>query len=113
MLLRRPVFNVPVLKNAWHVKNVPHNVTHRPLETRTLPTANPTMNANAATARSIFLDAVENHAANDWDAYLNDACAGNAELRCRVADLLSAHAEGNRLLDAPCSAILSTSDVSI
>jgi WD40 repeat protein len=59
------------------------------------------MNADARKVRSIFLDAVENLAPEQWSAYLDAACAGNEELRRRVEVLLRAHGQPNSLLDLP------------
>src|SRR6266704_57759 len=59
------------------------------------------MNADAQTVRSLFLAAVENHAPGQWAAYLDEACAGDLELRGRVEVLLRAHQQSNSLLDAP------------
>ncbi len=58
------------------------------------------MNANPNHARAIFLAAVENHAPDQWQAYLDVAC-GDADLRQRVEVLLHAHQQANSLLDAP------------
>jgi serine/threonine protein kinase len=44
-------------------------------------------------AKTIFLDAVENHAPDQWPAFLDRACAGQAEIRRRVEVLLAAHRE--------------------
>jgi serine/threonine protein kinase len=41
-------------------------------------------------ARTVFLAALE-RAPEQWPAFLEEACAGNAELRARVDDLLYAH----------------------
>jgi eukaryotic-like serine/threonine-protein kinase len=41
-------------------------------------------------ARSIFLAALE-HAADQWPAFLDDACGANAEVRARADQLLHAH----------------------
>jgi serine/threonine protein kinase/Flp pilus assembly protein TadD len=49
--------------------------------------------------REVFQVAVEQHAASQWDAYLDQACAGDRELRHKVALLLKAHAEGGSLVD--------------
>jgi serine/threonine protein kinase len=49
--------------------------------------------------REVFQVAVEQHAASQWDAYLDQACAGDMELRHKVALLLKAHAEGGSLVD--------------
>src|SRR6476620_1731175 len=43
--------------------------------------------------QQIFLTAVERHPPRDWDAYLDQACAGDDELRCQVNLLLKAHCE--------------------
>jgi serine/threonine protein kinase/tetratricopeptide (TPR) repeat protein len=50
------------------------------------------MTAIEEQARSIFLAAVE-HGADQWPAFLEEACGGNAELRVRVDQLLHAHQE--------------------
>src|SRR5262245_25248346 len=44
--------------------------------------------------REVFLAAVEGHPPAEWSAYLDEACAGHAQLRQEVAQLLKAHAEG-------------------
>src|SRR6266542_2366868 len=49
--------------------------------------------------REIFLTAVEQYAPDQWDAYLDQACAGDEELRRNVAVLLKAHAAGTGPLD--------------
>src|SRR6266568_3427655 len=59
------------------------------------------MNADAQQVRSLFLAAVEDHAPGQWAAYLDEACAGDQELRRRVEVLLRAHQQPNSLLDAP------------
>src|SRR5437667_3381635 len=51
-------------------------------------------------ARDIFLAAVERPAA-ERAAFLDAACAGDAELRRRVEALLHAHDESGSLLDRP------------
>jgi serine/threonine protein kinase/tetratricopeptide (TPR) repeat protein len=43
--------------------------------------------------RDVFHDAVERHLPEQWDAYLDQACAGDEELRRQAALLLKAHAE--------------------
>jgi len=52
------------------------------------------MSSNFAKMQQVFLAAVEQHRPDDWDAYLDEACAGDEELRGQVAMLLKAHAEG-------------------
>jgi serine/threonine-protein kinase len=68
------------------------------------------MNADAQKVRSIFLAAVENHAPSEWDRYLDQACAGDMELRYRVDVLLRAHEQPNSLLDCPAPALVATVD---
>src|SRR5262245_49534748 len=43
--------------------------------------------------QAIFLAAVEHHRPEDWDAYLDQACGGDEELRRQVSLLLKAHRE--------------------
>jgi serine/threonine protein kinase/Tfp pilus assembly protein PilF len=43
--------------------------------------------------QQIFLSAVEQHRPEDWEAYLDQACAGDDELRNQVRTLLKAHVE--------------------
>src|SRR5438270_8559293 len=59
------------------------------------------MNAEPGQVKSVFLHAVENHAPGEWDAYLDQACGGNAELRGRVMILLEAHQTADSLIDRP------------
>src|SRR5947209_89792 len=56
------------------------------------------MTVDFAKLQEVFQAAVEQHAPGKWDAYLDQACAGNAELRRQAAMLLKAHAEGGSLL---------------
>ena len=49
------------------------------------------MSVDFAKMQEIFLAAVEQHAPDQWDAYLDQACAGDEELRGQVAMLLKAH----------------------
>jgi serine/threonine protein kinase/tetratricopeptide (TPR) repeat protein len=51
------------------------------------------MSADADAAKAIFLEAVERHAPDQWPAFLDQACAGQPELRGRVEALLAAHRE--------------------
>jgi serine/threonine protein kinase/tetratricopeptide (TPR) repeat protein len=57
------------------------------------------LNHEATDPKPIFLDAVENHAPENWAAYLDQACGGDATLRDRVEALLAAHCQANSLLD--------------
>jgi tRNA A-37 threonylcarbamoyl transferase component Bud32 len=51
------------------------------------------MNADPNTAKAIFLEAVEKHDPGEWPAFLDQACAGQPDLRRRVEVLLEAHRE--------------------
>src|SRR5438105_2733384 len=51
------------------------------------------MNADPNQAKAIFLEAVEGHDPEKWPAFLDQACAGQADLRRRVEALLGAHRE--------------------
>src|SRR5690242_2172181 len=53
--------------------------------------------------KAIFLEAVENCAPDQWEAYLEKACGGDAELQNRVKILLQAHLGEDSLLDEPAS----------
>ena len=68
------------------------------------------MKVDAQKARSIFLEAVEQHAPHQWGNYLDAACGQNQELRRRVEVLLRAHEQPNRILDAPVPSLLQTAD---
>src|SRR5262245_32721743 len=51
------------------------------------------MNADPQQAKAIFLQAVEKHDPDHWPAFLDQACAGQPEMRRRVEVLLQAHRE--------------------
>jgi serine/threonine protein kinase/Tfp pilus assembly protein PilF len=53
--------------------------------------------------QEIFLAAVELHRPEDWDAYLDQACAGDEELRRQVSLLLKAHREAGSVPGAAAS----------
>jgi eukaryotic-like serine/threonine-protein kinase len=57
------------------------------------------MGIQAASVRSIFLEAVEHYAPDQWAAYLDRACADDPALRTEVEILLRAHAEPDGPLD--------------
>ena len=59
------------------------------------------MSVDPNRAKSIFLSAVEDHTPEQWSAYLDEACRGDAEVRRRVEALLAAHRGKDRLLDDP------------
>lgn len=57
------------------------------------------MNSQIDQIKSIFLDAIEKHAPDQWEAFLDDACLGNEKLRNDVLSLLEGHARGASLID--------------
>jgi eukaryotic-like serine/threonine-protein kinase len=57
------------------------------------------MTADPARVRAIFLDAVERHPPDAWGRFLDEACAGDAELRRQAAVLLDAHCQAGSFLD--------------
>ena len=57
------------------------------------------MNANLEKVKAMFLDAIEKQSPGEWGPYLDDACAGDQDLRQQVEVLLEAHASGESLLD--------------
>ncbi len=71
------------------------------------------VDTNQKRVRSIFLSAVEDHAPDQWDEYLGDACQGEPELRQRVEVLLRGHKQPNEMLDDPGSAPVAPSQLSI
>src|SRR5262245_21818322 len=68
------------------------------------------MTAESHNVRSIFLAAVENHPPGEWNAYLDEACAEDADLRRQVELLLQGHAAANSLLDHPARRLIATVD---
>ncbi len=57
------------------------------------------MNVDVTKARSIFTEAVENHAPDRWDTFLDGACGKDLSLRRRVELLLKAHRGEDSFLD--------------
>src|SRR4051794_16405753 len=57
------------------------------------------MTVDPAQVRAIFLDAVEKWPSDRWDPFLDEACAGDVELRGQVAVLLDAHRHVGGFLD--------------
>jgi tetratricopeptide (TPR) repeat protein len=57
------------------------------------------MNADPNQAKAIFLEAIEQHDPARWPAFLDEACAGQPELRRRVEALLQAHREAGTAPD--------------
>ncbi|HVC95282.1 MAG TPA: serine/threonine-protein kinase [Pirellulales bacterium] len=58
------------------------------------------MNVNPLQAREIFVAAVK-LPPDEWDGYLERVCAGDRELRERVADLLQVHREIGSFMEQP------------
>jgi hypothetical protein len=61
------------------------------------------MTVDFAKLQEIFLAAVERHRPEDWDAYVNQACADDDELRRQVNLLLQAHHEAGSVPGAAAS----------
>jgi WD40 repeat protein/serine/threonine protein kinase len=57
------------------------------------------MAAHKLDPRAIFQEAVENHAPEDWKAFLDTSCGDDTALRERVEVLLAAHGQYNEMLD--------------
>jgi len=55
-------------------------------------------------ARTIFLEAVERHALDEWPAFVAQACGGNEPLRREVLRLLEAHAQIDGFMARPAAA---------
>ena len=64
------------------------------------------MNPNAPRSDEVFLAALEIPTAPERSAYLDQACAGNEELRRRVEKLLRAHPHVGEFLESPAPEIL-------
>jgi serine/threonine protein kinase/tetratricopeptide (TPR) repeat protein len=58
-----------------------------------LPQGTSAMSDRSQRAKSIFLEAIDRHARQGWPAFLEQACAGDTELRAAVEKLLRAQAE--------------------
>jgi serine/threonine protein kinase/formylglycine-generating enzyme required for sulfatase activity len=67
------------------------------------------MIANPNRARQIFLAAVK-MAPDQWEAYLNEACRDDRELRVRVQHLLVAHQEAGSFLEPLAPSLVATVD---
>src|SRR5262249_14325772 len=63
------------------------------LQDEECPEERPAVTVDFTKLREVFLAAVERHRPEDWDAYLNQACADDDELRRQVKLLLKAHLE--------------------
>src|SRR5258708_21956036 len=63
------------------------------------------MPADMQKARDLFLHAVGKLPPEQWDRYVAEACAGDAELAQQVGRLLKVHREAGSFLDRPAVAI--------
>jgi serine/threonine protein kinase/tetratricopeptide (TPR) repeat protein len=61
-------------------------------------------------AKAIFLEALEGQTPEQWPAFLEQACAGDAGLRAEVERLLRARAEMGSFHEAPAPALFATAD---
>jgi eukaryotic-like serine/threonine-protein kinase len=66
--------------------------------------------ADPQRVRSIFLEAVEHHAPDQWSAFLDRACGDEPDLRLRVEVLLRAHDQANSILDVAAVPPMATID---
>jgi len=51
--------------------------------------------------KTIFTSALQRRSPSDREAYLNEACAGNPDLRAQVEALLKAHNMAGSFLEEP------------
>jgi WD40 repeat protein/serine/threonine protein kinase len=68
------------------------------------------MSSETRNAKQIFLEAIGQHAPDEWPAYLDQACGNDAQLRRRVEILLEAHVGEESLLDSPAMAPAASTD---
>jgi len=67
-----------------------------------MPEERRAVSVNFAKMQQIFLSAVERHRPENWETYLDQACAGDDELRNHVKLLLTTHVEtGNARRRSP------------
>ena len=64
-------------------------------------------------SRSIFLAAIEEHVPEQWQGFLDEACAGDVRLRAEVEKLLRAHCETGSFHEPPRPAALATVDAPV
>lgn len=57
------------------------------------------MSTLSENAKAIFLDAIENHAPEQWPTFLDRVCGDDDKLRQRVEGLLQAHTDKDSLFD--------------
>src|SRR5438128_3664009 len=75
-----------------------------------LPLGARIMSDRSEQAKSIFLEALDEHAPQAWPAFLEQACAGDAVLRAAVEKLLRARAELGSFHEEPRSPLGPTVD---
>ncbi len=68
------------------------------------------MTTNSRSAKDIFVELIGTVPPDEWEARLEQACAGDEELRNRVRVLLRAHADPGSFLDSPVLASVETTD---
>ncbi|TWU39515.1 WD40 repeat domain-containing serine/threonine protein kinase [Novipirellula artificiosorum] len=59
------------------------------------------MTESTEQAKQLFLEAIENHPPEEWDAFLKGACRENPELFRQVEALLNAHRDKDSLFELP------------
>src|SRR5260370_10675041 len=62
-------------------------------------------------ARELFVHAVGKLPPEQWQGYIAEACAGDAELEQQVGRLLQVHREAGSFLDRPAAALRETGDL--
>ena len=68
------------------------------------------MSAEESTIKAVFFAALEKASPAEQSAYLDGACAGDADLRREVEGLLRAHDRPDPLLDQPAAQLLAAED---
>jgi serine/threonine protein kinase len=68
------------------------------------------MTTTAKSARTIFLEAVENREPNDWPGFLDTECGSDRALRREVQRLLDAHARNSRFMEGAAAGALATAE---
>src|SRR5262245_2274361 len=68
------------------------------------------MPADLRKARELFMHAVGKLPPEEWDAYVAEACGGDAELAQQVGRFLQVHREASSFLESPAPALVATTD---
>src|SRR5262245_5815146 len=68
------------------------------------------MPADLRKARELFMHAVGKLPPEEWDAYVAEACGGDAELAQQVGRFLQVHREAGSFLESPAPALVATTD---